>query len=281
MRNWRKSRSSRLPGIPRCGLWSRYFRSTRCEAPTRSHVFVFEIWNTEASEPDRIWSRTLGFIQSRLMPRLSYHRYCTSSHDNYTATRTELISTLQLHRATNEESHFSSPCIYLRGKSCAVCHLQFGKPNFTEFYPSSGECARCFNFNPVSYSTNAAILHQRYVKSRDCCELLEYPPEPRSRRRIAFCRKSHFERLRHGFDPSERVKGDNRRASGLFETHSHAQSRDYTDIVTITLTVTLSPRRLSTDVVKERADRERAGEMIVVERGGYLKYALSPVILMI
>lgn len=78
-----------------------------------------------------------------------------------------------------------------------------------------------------------------------------------------------------------RVKGRNRGSSGLFETHSHAQSRDYTDVVTITLTVTLSPRRLSADVVKERADRERAGEMIVVERGGYLKYALSPVILMI
>lgn len=31
----------------------------------------------QASEPGRIWSRTLGFIQSRLMPRLSYHRYCT------------------------------------------------------------------------------------------------------------------------------------------------------------------------------------------------------------
>lgn len=84
-----------------------------------------------------------------------------------------------------------------------------------------------------------------------------------------------------GFDPTtEGLKG-NRRTSGLFETHSHAQSRDYTDIVTITLTVTLSPRRLSTDVVKERADYERAGEMIVVERGGYLKCALSPVILMI
>jgi len=70
-----------------------------------------------------------------------------------------------------------------------------------------------------------------------------------------------------------RVKGGNRESSGLFETHSHAQSCDYTDVVTITLTVTLSPRRLSADVVKERADRDRAGEMIVVERSGYLKYA--------
>lgn len=111
------------------GLWNRYFRSTQCETPTRSHVFVFEIWNTEASEPDQIWSRTLGFIQSRLMPRLSYHRYCTSSHDNYTATRAELISMLQLHRATNEESHFPSGCIYLQGKSRVVCHFACEKSN--------------------------------------------------------------------------------------------------------------------------------------------------------
>lgn len=108
--------------------------------PTRSHVFVFEIWNTEANELDRIWSRTLGFIQSRLMPRLSYHRYCTSSHDNYTTTRTELISMLQLHRATNEESHF--PAVYVQSKSCIVCHLQFEKPNgVIEFYRLENACS--------------------------------------------------------------------------------------------------------------------------------------------
>lgn len=49
---------------------------------------------------------------------------------------------------------------------------------------------------------------------------------------------------------------------------------DYSDVVTITLTVTLSPRRLprSLDVVKERANR---AEEMIVERGGHLKYALS------
>lgn len=140
-----------------------------------------------------------------------------------------------------------------------------------------------FSFDEYLYRNLNYISVTLNRLSCNCCEFLEYTPRPRVFEEFKRCQNqiSRLETLSQiGFDDG-RVKGENRRTSGLFETHSNAQSRDYTDIVTITLTVTLSPRRLSTDVVKERADRERAGEMIVVERGGYLKYALSPVILMI
>lgn len=163
------------------------------------------------------------------MPRLSYHRYCTSSHDNYTATRTEFISMLQLHRATNEESR-SSP-----GNICKVNLASFVIPNMRSLRMNSMEFlgnVRRFNFNP-----NAAILHQHYVKFSPVIRREFFKCTPKSRE------ESHWENpaSRRGLDPTtEGLKG-NRRTSGLFETHSQAQSRDYTDIVTITLTVTLSP----------------------------------------
>jgi len=50
-------------------VWrNRYFWSTQCETPTHSPaVFVFEIWNPEASEPDRI----RGSENLRLRPAIA------------------------------------------------------------------------------------------------------------------------------------------------------------------------------------------------------------------
>lgn len=45
--------------------------SVKCQRTSSPHIFIFE--NPGASEPDRIWSGTLGFIQSRLTPRFSYY----------------------------------------------------------------------------------------------------------------------------------------------------------------------------------------------------------------
>lgn len=40
-------------------------------------IFSYLRFGIRASEPDRIWSGTLGFIQSRLMSRFNYYRYYT------------------------------------------------------------------------------------------------------------------------------------------------------------------------------------------------------------